>query len=194
MTFSHYDLGGLEKGITIEITLNGNVANVFLIDHENMSKYIKAKPFKALGGRMTFSPIRIQTIYAAHWHLVIDLPAGTGMVKAGYRVLRGGAPNISTKPDIFRPTEAQLAAAAAAAEAAKAKVAKAAASDGAKKEPEVGLEGVSGVTVTCPSCHASTVLGKFCMECGLTLQKGCPSCHTVNPLQSKFCVECGTKI
>ncbi|MCL1877628.1 MAG: DUF1883 domain-containing protein, partial [Defluviitaleaceae bacterium] len=88
MNFSHYDLGGLEKGKTIEVTLNGNAANVFLMDHENMAKYVKAKPFKAIGGHMTFSPIRMQTIYEAHWHLVIDLPGGYGSVKSSYRFLK----------------------------------------------------------------------------------------------------------
>ena len=40
MSFTHYDLGNLEKGRFVEIILQGNAANVQLLDSANFSNYI----------------------------------------------------------------------------------------------------------------------------------------------------------
>jgi len=39
MDFTHYDLGNLEKGRIVEIYLQGNAANVQLLDSSNFSNY-----------------------------------------------------------------------------------------------------------------------------------------------------------
>ncbi len=39
MKFTHYDLGNLSRGTTIEVTLQGNAANVQLLDSSNFRNY-----------------------------------------------------------------------------------------------------------------------------------------------------------
>lgn len=39
MNFTHYDLGNLEKGRIVEISLQGNAANVQLFDSTNFNNY-----------------------------------------------------------------------------------------------------------------------------------------------------------
>ncbi len=48
--------------------------------------------------------------------------------------------------------------------------------------------------ITCPQCNHTVPKGKFCVECGATLQKTCPSCGKEYPSSVKFCAECGTKL
>ncbi|MCL2047510.1 MAG: DUF1883 domain-containing protein [Defluviitaleaceae bacterium] len=188
MNYTHYDLGGLGKGRTVEVVLQGNAANVYLMDHENMAKYAKAKPFYALGGLMTFSPIRMQTISSAHWHVVIDMPKGRGQVKTAYRLLNFQQPNISTTLTKFTPTEEQKRAVAIAekpAASTSAASTEAAAEQAAPKEKQ---------RITCPKCKILTAHGKFCTECGEPMKRICPGCYIVASLECKYCAECGTKL
>lgn len=48
--------------------------------------------------------------------------------------------------------------------------------------------------VTCPSCGARVSKGKFCSECGKSLERRCPQCNSVIPSDVRFCPECGKKI
>jgi hypothetical protein len=190
MNYTHYDLGGLSKGRTVEVILQGNAANVYLMDHENMVKYAKAKPFKALGGLMTFSPIRLQTISTAHWHIVIDMPRGTGAVKTTYRVLNSQPPNISTTMTTFKPSEEQKSAVCAAAASKSSTISppKPAETPVAAPPPKPPAKPEQ---VPCPKCGILTIRGKFCTECGAPMEKVCPGCAVVNTLSCKFCHECG---
>jgi hypothetical protein len=188
MNYTHYDLGGLGKGRTVEVILQGNSANVYLMDHDNMANYVKGKPFMAIGGLMTFSPIRMQTIDEAHWHLVIDLPKGFGKVKTAYRMLSKQPPNISTRPAIFKPTEAQIRAVEAD-KAASLSAAKAAAKPEKPPEPPKPPG-----AVTCNRCGILTRPGKFCTDCGEPIERTCIKCGTANTLTCKFCSECGSKL
>ena len=195
MGFMHYDLGALGRGKVVEVVLQGNTANVYLMDNENYMKYMKALPFVALGGLMTFSPIRLQTIENTQWHLIIDLPHGTGKVKTAYRLTDTKLPNISTRPAMFRPTEVQKKAIAAAVAANLGEV-----KGVSDKAPDV----IPAETpppakqppaqVSCDTCGILTIRGKFCTECGAPMERICPTCSSVNPLTSKFCFECGCKI
>jgi membrane protease subunit (stomatin/prohibitin family) len=54
-------------------------------------------------------------------------------------------------------------------------------------------EGSEEPLVTCPACGKQVPEGKFCPECGGTLQKSCSSCGKPLPTDSKFCPECGAK-
>jgi hypothetical protein len=192
MNFTHYDLGGLGKGRTVEVLLQGNAANVYLLDHENMIKYNKGLPFQAIGGLMTFSPIRMQTIDSAHWHLVVDLPKGYGTVKTSYRVLSKQPPNISTRLASFRPSEAHK-------KSASPPVASGILSEEKPKSPEKEKPQEPQPTpdhVHCKSCSKLSLRGNFCSECGLPLatEKECPGCSTITPLTVKFCHQCGYKL
>lgn len=49
--------------------------------------------------------------------------------------------------------------------------------------------------VDCPSCNATVPSGKFCAECGSTLNTGpkfCSACGVQATAGAKFCAECGT--
>jgi hypothetical protein len=197
MNYTHYDLGGLGKGRTVEVVLQGNSANVYLMDHENMVKYSKAKPFKALGGLMTFSPIRLQTTSMAHWHVVVDMPKGIGSVKSSYRVLNSQPPNISTTLATFKPTAEQKRAISGVISpgielesfekpAIKQPSLKPVVSDSPKPpKPE---------EAPCPKCGILTIRGKYCTECGASMERACPGCANISPLSCRFCYECGHKL
>ena len=57
MNFTHYDLGNLEKGRIVEITLQGSAANVQLLDSTNFSSYKNGKNYRYIGGLAKRSPI-----------------------------------------------------------------------------------------------------------------------------------------
>ncbi len=52
-----------------------------------------------------------------------------------------------------------------------------------------------GIPDTCPSCGKPTIKGAlFCTNCGRTMAKNCPKCHTINPVEGKFCHSCGVPL
>ncbi|MCL2223934.1 MAG: DUF1883 domain-containing protein [Defluviitaleaceae bacterium] len=198
MNFTHYDLGGLAKGRTVEVTLQGNSANVYLLDHPNMVKYVKGQPFAAMGGLMKSSPIRLQTTAVGHWHVVIDLPNGYGTVKTGHRLLAGSVPpTVSTKAVMFKATEAQMRAVAAE-NAANVSAGRPA------PRPEKPLTSATPAPlpqsaddqISCNACGILTRPGKFCTDCGapMSAERICPTCSTANTFDCKFCSECGLKL
>ncbi|MCL1842236.1 MAG: DUF1883 domain-containing protein [Defluviitaleaceae bacterium] len=189
MNYTHYDLGGLGKGKTVEVILQGNAANVYLMDHENVVKYSKGLEFSALGGHMTFSPIRLQTTDSAHWHIIVDLPHGYGTVKTSYRIVGKQPPNISTKPSTFKPTEAQKRATAAATDTlglGKKFL------ETTEKKPIAAPK--PSDEISCKSCGILTKQGKFCTSCGAPLAKVCLRCSASNEITDKFCFECGSHL
>jgi len=48
--------------------------------------------------------------------------------------------------------------------------------------------------VTCPKCKQKTPAGKFCINCGESLQITCPNCKNAVPNGARFCLECGHKL
>lgn len=64
MNFQQYDLGNLDKGRVVEITLSGSAANVQLLDSSNFSKYKNGRKYRYVGGLVTRSPIRLQTTHS----------------------------------------------------------------------------------------------------------------------------------
>lgn len=49
--------------------------------------------------------------------------------------------------------------------------------------------------VACLHCHAlNPPQAKFCMACGMGLQRICPRCHFRNQSQARFCIECGKSL
>jgi hypothetical protein len=98
LNFTHYDLGNLEKGRIIEITLQGNSANVQLLDSNNFSKYKNGQRYQYIGGLAKQSPIRLQTTHSSHWHIAVDLRGMRGNVRSSIRVLPPPLPTIQQKP------------------------------------------------------------------------------------------------
>src|SRR4051812_25303534 len=47
----------------------------------------------------------------------------------------------------------------------------------------------------CANCSTENIAGaRFCIECGSTLETGCPTCGFVNVPNAKFCAQCGTRL
>jgi hypothetical protein len=86
MQFVHNDLGVLNGGEVVEVTLSSQ-ANVRLMDGSNFSNYSRRGQYRFFGGLAKTSPIRLQVPNAGHWHVAIDLGGYSGQVRAGVRVL-----------------------------------------------------------------------------------------------------------
>lgn len=82
MNFTHYDLGNLGKGRIVEIILQGNAANVQLMDSSNFNNYRNGRQYRYIGGLAKKSPVRLQTTHSGHWHVAIDLRGMRGNVTA----------------------------------------------------------------------------------------------------------------
>jgi ribosomal protein L40E len=47
----------------------------------------------------------------------------------------------------------------------------------------------------CRSCSAENPEdAKFCVRCGISLQRGCEKCAYQNPFDARFCAQCGTRL
>jgi hypothetical protein len=97
MSFTHYDLGNLDKGRVVEITLQGNAANVQLLDSTNYNNYKNGRQYRYIGGLAKQSPIKLKTTHSGHWHIAIDLRGMKGNVRSSVRVLSPPLPIIQQK-------------------------------------------------------------------------------------------------
>ena len=86
MDFLERDLGTLGPDDIVEVTLD-HAANVQLLDESNYQEYRARRSFRYYGGYVRTSPFRIPVPHVGHWHLVIDLGGGPGIVRAAVRVL-----------------------------------------------------------------------------------------------------------
>jgi hypothetical protein len=87
-SFTHYDLGQLDVGKVVEVSLDGTAANVRLMDSLNFSAYRAGQRHQYFGGHLTRSLARLPVPSAGHWHVAIDLGGYGGSVRSGVRVHR----------------------------------------------------------------------------------------------------------
>lgn len=90
MNFTHYDLGHLEGGSVVVVTLRGNAANVRLMDGHNFSNYRAGRQSKYQGGLARSSPVRLQVPHSGTWHVAVDMRGLAGSVRSGVQVAHGG--------------------------------------------------------------------------------------------------------
>ncbi len=98
MQFQHYDLGSLNGGEIVEVSLSGNAANVRLMDSSNFSSYRSGKNHRYHGGHATKSPVRLGVPNSGHWHIAIDLGGYSGNIRSSIRVLPGALPQLRQQP------------------------------------------------------------------------------------------------
>ena len=98
MQFTKYDLGNLEKGRIVEITLQGNAANVQLLDSSNLNNYVNGRRYNYIGGLAKKSPVRLATTHSGHWYVAIDMRGLRGSVRTSVRVLPSALPEIKQRP------------------------------------------------------------------------------------------------
>lgn len=72
MKYLHRDLGHLERGDEVVVTLSGDSVNVRLVDPTAYSAYRSGRRHNYYGGHATSSPMRIAVPCVGHWHLVVD--------------------------------------------------------------------------------------------------------------------------
>lgn len=111
--FSYYDLGQLQSGQIVEVTLKGNAANVRLMDSTNYNNYKRGAKHTYYGGLAERSPVRLQVPRTTRWYVTIDLQGLEGSVSHSVRVLPSPLPTIreaplSSVPSLVRPEPAPL--------------------------------------------------------------------------------------
>jgi Domain of unknown function (DUF1883) len=85
--FLHYEVRA-GTGDAVEVSLNGNAANVLLLDDANYRNYQSGKAFHyQVGGYFSRSPVVLQAPSSGNWHLIVDLGGRPGRVSASVRVL-----------------------------------------------------------------------------------------------------------
>jgi hypothetical protein len=85
MSFLHNDLGYLNSGVVVEVSLD-HAANVRLMDTSNFQNYRQGRQHRYFGGEVRRSPIRLRVPQSGHWHVAIDLGGRSGTIRAGVRV------------------------------------------------------------------------------------------------------------
>ncbi|MBK9994652.1 MAG: DUF1883 domain-containing protein [Saprospiraceae bacterium] len=110
MQYQSYDIGNLNGGEIVEVTLKGNSANVKLMDSSNFSSYKSGRQHSYYGGHVTSSPFRIPVPRSGRWYVTVDLGGYSGRVSSSVRVLPGRLPQarqprLSTVPSLVQDRE-----------------------------------------------------------------------------------------
>ena len=110
MNFSYYDLGHVDAGKLVEVTLT-KAANVKLMDSSDFSNYKNGRRHHYYGGYVTQSPYKIPVPRSGHWYVTIDLGGYAGSLRHGVRVLPGILPAapirtpLAKEPNLFVNTD-----------------------------------------------------------------------------------------
>lgn len=108
MNFTHYDLGQLDRGSVVVVTLQGSAANVRLMDGSNLSSFRSGRQHRYVGGLAKSSPVRLQVPNSGRWHVTVDMQGLRGTVRSSVNVVPGAAlrplPTINEAPLRSIPT------------------------------------------------------------------------------------------
>lgn len=110
MKYTMYDLGQCHRGERIQVTLQGNAANVRLMDSTNYSSYRNGRSHHYYGGLVKRSPIVFTVPNNGHWYITIDLAGLVGSVRSSIRRLPAplpvyNEPALSTVPSLVRSSD-----------------------------------------------------------------------------------------
>jgi hypothetical protein len=107
MNFNYWDLRQQPAGAIVEVTLQGNAANVRLFDSSNFNSFKAGRRATGFGGHATRSPVRLQVPRSGHWYLVVDYGGYAGRGRAAVQVLPGRLPELrqQTRPSLDRLAE-----------------------------------------------------------------------------------------
>lgn len=108
MKYTVYDLGQCRRGERIQVSLQGNAANVRLMDSSNYSSYRSGRRHRYYGGLVKRSPIVLTVPSSGHWYITIDLAGLAGSVRSSIRRLPAplpvyDEPSLSSVPTLVRP-------------------------------------------------------------------------------------------
>lgn len=99
--FTDYDLGHLKRGSVVVVTLQGNAANVQLLDSTGFSNYRNGRSYGYIGGLAESSPVRLAVPHDGRWHATVDLVGLGGSVRSSVAVEpppRGPLPPLRQRP------------------------------------------------------------------------------------------------
>lgn len=107
MKYTVYDLGQCRRGERIQVSLQGNAANVRLMDSSNYSSYRSGRRHRYYGGLVKRSPIVLTVPSSGHWYITIDLAGLAGSVRSSIRRLPAplpvyNEPSLSSVPTLVR--------------------------------------------------------------------------------------------
>lgn len=91
MQYQFYDLGNVDKGKIVEVTLR-YAANVRIMDSSNYSSFKSGRRYRYIGGYVKRSPYKATIPNNGHWYVVVDLGGYVGKVSSTVRVLPGVLP------------------------------------------------------------------------------------------------------
>ena len=97
MKFNYWDLGHRSRGEIVEVQLEGNAANVRLLDSSNYHAFKAGRQHRYVGGHMTRSPAQFQIPSSGHWYVTVDYGGYSGRGRAGVRVLPGNLPTLQQR-------------------------------------------------------------------------------------------------
>ena len=86
MSILQYDLGHLDSGQIVEITLTRG-ANVRLLNSSNFNNYKNNRKHVYYGGLVTKSPYRMKVPNRDYWYIIIDMKGLKGSTEASVNVL-----------------------------------------------------------------------------------------------------------
>ena len=86
MNYLHNELDA-NGGDVVRVDLEGNAANVLLLDSANYNAYQRGGRYTYRGGYATRSPVLLTVPHAGRWHVVIDLGGGRGNVRAAVALI-----------------------------------------------------------------------------------------------------------
>ncbi|MDQ6849683.1 MAG: DUF1883 domain-containing protein [Actinomycetota bacterium] len=114
-----YDLGRLQRGSTVVVTLK-NRANVLLMTASNYRSYSGGRQARYIGGEARQSPIRLPVPSDDHWFVALDLGGNRGTIQSSVAVeppprgalpaiqdqgslrsIHRGEPEVSPAPDLL---------------------------------------------------------------------------------------------
>jgi len=91
MKFTHYNLGHVQGGSVVEVTLQGSAANVRLMNGSDFSSYKNGRSHRYIGGLVKQSPYRMKVPNSGTWHVTVDMQGLHGSTRSGIRVIPGAA-------------------------------------------------------------------------------------------------------
>ncbi len=97
MQYQFYDLGNVDKGKIVEVTL-GYAANVRIMDSSNYSSFKSGRNHRYIGGYVKRSPYKATIPNNGHWYVVVDLGGYAGKMRSAVRVLPGVLPQARQIP------------------------------------------------------------------------------------------------
>lgn len=97
MNFLHFDVGNVQRGQIVEVTLT-SWANVRLMTSSEFSSFKNGRQHRFIGGLAKQSPVRLQVPNSGHWYVTVDTQGLRDGTRASVRTLPGMLPEIREAP------------------------------------------------------------------------------------------------